>query len=112
MTDQPTFAGLVHGGPLDGRQVVVHSEAGFVATDRRDGRVWVYQFDGQGGFVVVTDHDSSLVLPDGAETGERALDWDRLDTSTVEEIPVVEAEENHAGRPVDDGFGSVPPPPE
>lgn len=111
MTDEPTYTGLVHGGPLDGQRVVVHTEAGFVATDRRDGKAWVYQYDGNGGFVICTDHDSTLTLPQGAETGERRLDWQRLDEASLAEVPVVDVDENDAGRPVDDGW-SIPPPPE
>ncbi len=91
------------GGVLDGQTIASKPDQPFVATDRRENRVWVYQWDGNA-FAVVTDHDSSLLLPGGAETGERALDWERLDQSPLTEIPAVDVEENHAGPPVDDGW--------
>ncbi len=105
----PDVTGICRGGPFDGKPVTVHSTDPWMATDRRDNRVWVYRWDGRGAFVVDTDHDSTLTLPQGSETGERRLDWDRLDRSPLAEIPVVDTEENQAGGPVGDEFTDLPP---
>ncbi len=102
--------GVCRGGPFDGLTVTATGEP-FLATDRRDGKAWLYQPDGSGGYQVDTGHDSTLVLPEGDITGERALNWDRLDTSPLREIPAVDVEENHAGHSVDDGWVEPPVPP-
>ncbi len=101
--------GPCRGGPLDGRPLHAPEGEPFLATDRADGRVRVHRWDGDASWVVCTAHDSTLVLPEGSQTGERTLSWDRLDASPLHEVPVVDVEENHAGRPVDDGW-DVPPP--
>ena len=97
---------LCVGGPLDGRPMYSQTTDGFLAVDTVGNRAWLYERDGNV-WRVSTDHDDSLVYPAGTETGERTLDWDRVpvvaDSPRV--VPVVEAEENFAGQPVDDGWG-------
>lgn len=75
MTDQ--FTGLCIGGPLDGREVTVRTPGGFLAVDKAAGKAWKYVAGAQE-FRVSTDHDDSLIYPQGATTGERALDHDRV----------------------------------
>jgi hypothetical protein len=75
MSDDHLTIGICQGGPLDGQQVSVRS-AGFLAVDRQAGKAWRYQPDSTG-FVVCTDHDDSLIYPQGTTTGERAYDPDR-----------------------------------
>lgn len=72
------YTGTCSGGPLDGRDVTVRSAAGFLAADRPAGRAWMYARQPDGTFAVCTDHDDSLVYPQGAQTGERRLDDSRL----------------------------------
>ena len=74
--DDHLHVGRCAGGPLDGREVAVRSES-FLAVDRERGLAWLYQRLGDGRFDVSTDHDDSLIYPQGATTGERALDLDR-----------------------------------
>jgi hypothetical protein len=66
--------GTCVGGPLDGTEVAVRSADGFLATDRAAGKAWVYKQQPDGTFAVSTDHDDTLVYPQGATTGERTLD--------------------------------------
>ncbi len=96
---------LCVGGPLDGRSMISRTSDGFLAVDAVGNRAWLYERQGNVGSVV-TDHDDSLVYPVGTETGERTLDWDRVPVvaDSPQVIPVVEAEENFAGQPVDDGW--------
>ncbi len=100
----PDITGVCEGGPFDGQMVTGPDDEPFLATRRDIGKLYIYRWDGEGVFRVVTDHDSSLVLPGGDETGERAMSWPRLDTSRLREIPVADVEENHAGAPVPDGW--------
>ncbi len=96
------------GGQLEGRYATPTSQDGFLAVDTVNNRLWVYvRDDDRGVWQVCTDHDDSLTYPDGPHTGERALDWDRIPLEPgagPNVVPVVEAEENHAAAPVDDGF--------
>jgi hypothetical protein len=72
-----TVTGVCTGGPLDGQEVIVRSASGFLAVDKAAGLAWKYVRDG-GGWAVSTDHDDSLIFPQGATTGERQLDHDRV----------------------------------
>jgi len=69
------ITGYCTGGPLDEQQVSVRT-ATFLAVDRAAGMSWVYQQTGDG-FTVCTDHDDSLIYPQGAQTGERRFDEGR-----------------------------------
>jgi hypothetical protein len=72
-----TVTGMCTGGPLDGQQVIVRSSSGFLAVNKPAGRAWMYVPHYQG-WRVCTDHDDSLIYPQGATTGERQLDDDRV----------------------------------
>lgn len=100
------FTGVCVGGPLDGERVTVRSSA-FLATDRAAGMAWVYQHDGDR-FVLSTDHDNSLVYPQGTSTGERRIDWERLPFSAgpLDEVRLGDGEERESGDPVDDGWAA------
>lgn len=69
------MTGYCTGGPLDEQEVTVRTQT-FLAVDRSAGKSWVYQRCGNG-FTVSTDHDDSLVYPQGTRTGERTFDEDR-----------------------------------
>ncbi len=69
------FTGRCTGGPLDGHEIAVRTEA-FLAVDRERGLAWLYQQVGDR-FEVSADHDDSLIYPQGATTGERRLDLNR-----------------------------------
>lgn len=72
------LTGVCVGGPLDGIQVTVRSDP-FLAADKAEGKAWVYERPGADGmFAVNTDHDDSLIYPQGSLTGERMLDAARL----------------------------------
>jgi hypothetical protein len=83
--------GYCAGGPLDGQQVAVRTSGGFLAVDRPAGRSWVYTRTADG-FTVCTDHDDSLIYPDGATTGERTFDpgraWQAGVDSSIDIIAV------------------------
>nr|WP_221374416.1 hypothetical protein [Actinoplanes polyasparticus] len=98
--------GLCVGGPLDGKRVTVTSPGGFIATDRANGLAWMYQRDSSGSFVLCLDHDNSLIYPEGRQTGERAIDWDRLPLSSdmLDEVKLGDTDEALSGDPVDDGW--------
>ncbi len=100
---------LCAGGPFDGRHVTATGDS-FVAADTVANRCWLYRRAGDQ-WRVCLDHDNTLIYPDGPRTGERRLDWSRLPIGAagLEVVPVVDAEENHAGGPVDDGFADLPP---
>jgi hypothetical protein len=72
------YSGSCTGGPLHGRKVTVRSADGFLAADKAAGRAWIYKRQPDGSFTVCTDHDDSLVHPDGPQTGERELDTARV----------------------------------
>ncbi len=75
---------LFDGGPLAGKTLSLPETAlGVLAADRASNACWVYQRDTDGVMRVVTDPDPSLV----DETGERLLDWARLEK--FDRIPVV-----------------------
>jgi hypothetical protein len=67
---------LCAGGPLDGQTIVVRTDP-FLAANREAGLAWLYRREGSTARVV-TDHDNSLIYPDGPTTGVRALDAVRL----------------------------------
>ena len=75
MSDGHLTTAVCRGGPLHSREITARS-SGFLAVDRAAGKAWKYQQDG-GVFVVNTDHDDSLIYPQGATTGERSFDPDR-----------------------------------
>jgi hypothetical protein len=87
------FTGLCVGGPLDGREVTVRTPGGFLAVDKVAGRAWRYLPEAQE-FRVSTDHDDSLIYPQGATTGERQLDptrvWQAGEESALDIIAVGE----------------------
>lgn len=98
---------LCVGGPLDGRSMISRTPEGFLAVDKANNRAWLYERQGNV-WAVNTDHDDSLSYPDGPQTGERTLDWDRVpvvDGAGLQVVPITDVEENHAGQPVDDGWG-------
>jgi hypothetical protein len=99
------LTGWCVGGPLDGRQVTVRS-APFLAADKAAGTAWIYKRQPDGRFAVCTDHDDSLNYPHGPQTGERAIDWDRLPLSTdaMAVVSLGSSPEAYAGDPVDDGW--------
>lgn len=76
MSDDHLTTTRCAGGPLDGEQVSVRSSSRFLAVDRAAGKAWMYVADGDT-FRISTDHDDSLIYPQGTTTGERALDTDR-----------------------------------
>lgn len=77
------------GGPLDGRQVTVRS-APFMAADKVAGKAWIYQQAADGTFEVRTDHDDSLIYPDGPRTGERGFDEQRAwDAGAATKMPII-----------------------
>ena len=76
MAAEHLYAGRCTGGPLDGQEIAVRTEQ-FLAVDREAGKAWLYQRLTDGGFAVSTDHDDSLIYPQGATTGERRFDPDR-----------------------------------
>ncbi len=92
MVDDHLFFGRCVGGPLDGTEVAVRTWAGFLATDRAARKAWMYVQQPDGTFTPCTDHDDSLDYPQGAATGERVLDADRLwaagVASSIDIIPV------------------------
>ncbi|WP_250029822.1 hypothetical protein [Paractinoplanes maris] len=69
--------GLCVGGPLDGQRITVRTPAGFLAVDKAESKAWMYQRQQDGTYAVCTDHDDSLLYPQGARTGERRFDEDR-----------------------------------
>lgn len=93
------------GGPLDGRRVTVTSPDGFIATDRGRGLAWIYKRDGRL-FRLCTDHDDTLIYPQGATTGERRIDWGRLPLTSdpLDEVKLGDSAEAQSGDPVDDGW--------
>lgn len=103
-----SYTGVCMGGPLDGVQVSVRSNA-FLAADKAARKGWVYRRQPDGSFAVDTNHDDSLVYPQGTSTGERAIDWDRLPLSTddMEVVSLGSEPEAYAGDPVDDGWAAV-----
>lgn len=109
MADTPHTLPCV-GGPLDGRPVTVRTPHGFLARDENAERVWLYRRTGNV-FRLCLDHDSSVVYPQGATTGERALDWDRmpLTTGDLDVVSVGATEESYAGDPVGDGWDGETP---
>lgn len=70
------LTGVCVGGPLDGIQVTVRSDP-FLAADKAEGKAWVYR-RANGSWTVDTNHDDSLIYPQGPQTGERMLDAARL----------------------------------
>jgi len=94
-------------GPLNGKQVTVTSPDGFIATDRAAGKAWIYKRSSSDRFTLCFDHDNSLVYPQGVDTGERRIDWDRLPLATdpMNEIKLGDSAEALSGDPVDDGWG-------
>ncbi len=64
------------GGPLDGHRIPERNSDGFLAADRTRGEAWLYKRLGER-FVVCTDHDNSLIYPDGPTSGRRTFDPDR-----------------------------------
>lgn len=108
MEAEVTFSAACHGGPLGGQRVPYDTPI-FLSADKTAGTLYVYQRQADGSYAVTTDHDSTLNYPHGVETGERALDWDRLPLST-DAIPVVSHGDDHqrfAGDPVDDGWDNT-----
>jgi hypothetical protein len=65
-------------GPLDGQRVTVDCEHGFLAADKQAGLAWRYKPSADGTWQVDTNHDNSLIYPQGPTTGERRLDLARL----------------------------------
>lgn len=100
------WTGVCEGGPLDGIQVTVRSSGGFLAAHKAGAKAWIYKRQPDGTFAVSTDHDDSLNYPQGAETGERSLDWERLPLSTdaMDVVSLGAEPEAYAGDPVDDGW--------
>lgn len=88
---EPTTARCV-GGPLDGAEVAVRTPDGFLAADKQAGLAWMYVRQPDGRFAVCTDHDDSLIYPEGQTTGARRLDparvWDAGLTSALDVIAV------------------------
>lgn len=99
------LTGVCVGGPLDGIQVTVRSDP-FLAADKAEGKVWVYRKRADETFAVDTNHDDSLIYPQGPTTGERVIDWDRLPLSTaaMDVVSLGDTHEAYAGDPVDDGW--------
>jgi hypothetical protein len=96
---------LCVGGPLDGNFVMAFSSEGFIATNRAEGKAWIYKADGDR-WKLCTDHDNSLSYPAGRQTGERRIDWDRLPLSSdaLTEVKLGDTDEAQSGDPVDDGW--------
>lgn len=90
----------VHDGPLGGTTVPLDLPR-FLAADKTLGLAWIYELHADG-YRVNTDPDNSLVLPAGMVTGERRLDWNRLDQRPAN-FPVIAVgggHEQHAGAPL------------
>ena len=78
------------GGPLDGTDVTVRTPDGFLAADKQAGKAWMYKRQADGRFVVCTDHDDSLIYPEGQTTGVRRLDEARaVDAALGEHLDVI-----------------------
>lgn len=107
MAEQIT--GTCRGGPLDGHTITVPGPK-FVAADKAANKAWLYQSTGTR-FLICTDHDSALIYPEGPVSGERHLDWNRLDTTDLPVVSLGDTPEALAGGPVDDGWDAPPPPP-
>jgi hypothetical protein len=99
------YARLCIGGPLDGNYATVTSADGFIATNRGEGKAWIYKADGDR-WRLCRDHDDSLVYPAGPSTGERRIDWDRLPLSSdaLDEVKLGDTDEAQSGDPVSDGW--------
>lgn len=81
------------GGPLDGKAVPVRATDGFLAADKANGRAYLYRRTAPERYEVCTDHDNSLVYPDGPTTGERRLEPDRLwAAGEASAIPIIAVE--------------------
>lgn len=48
VTERPTYTGLCHGGPLDGKTMISRFPAGFLLVDKPGGLVWIYDTIGSG----------------------------------------------------------------
>ncbi len=86
------ITGRCVGGPLDGQDVTVRTTDGFLAADKAAGLAWMYKRQPDGRYTVCTDHDDSLIYPEGPTTGTRRLDparvWDAGLTSALDIIAV------------------------
>jgi hypothetical protein len=76
MTNE-VHTGTCIGGPLDNHAVVIRNPDGFLAADKTAGTAWLYKRGDDGNYHVCTDHDDSLIYPQGASTGLRNLQLDR-----------------------------------
>lgn len=92
-TAPQTVTGYCAGGPLDGRRVTVRSTSRFLAADQAAGKAWAYERRPDGSFIVCTDHDNTLIYPQGPTTGERTLDPARLwDAGENSNLPIIAVE--------------------
>ncbi|MGX6605674.1 hypothetical protein ACWKSP_26600 [Micromonosporaceae bacterium Da 78-11] len=108
MAEDNWISVFCQGGPLDGRQATIRPADGFLAADKAAGKAWMYRRDGQT-FRVCTDHDDSLTYPQGARTGERVIDWERLPLTAdpLQVIALGDSPESLAGDPIDDGWAQT-----
>jgi hypothetical protein len=80
------LSGFAADGPLDGLWVTARSDP-FLAVDKAAGKAWVYRRHQDGSWQVDTAHDNTLQYPHGTATGERALDWKRLQAAGEASTP-------------------------